>query len=159
MAFRPAKNPNKVTPYRIRRFDGIGGEERGVITATDENGYDISSGRFNEFQDLDCAIAGLARLRPGKRKVSDTGHTADITAMIFSTLGGKQRYGYVVDGSLTFVDIPTYYTPGGDPVELTPTVPPNYYIWDQIRREYRSVADAPRVTSEYPVADPSEFSI
>lgn len=110
-----------------------------MLRKTNDRGWDLSSFLFNEIYDLDLGVAGVAQLRPGKRKIDDAGKTATIAAVILVNLGGQKRYGFVYGGVLDVVEIPDYTTVVLDPVVLDP----------------EPTRDA--VASEYPLVDPSAF--
>lgn len=137
--FRPPGNPVKIRPRKTADFAGIGGERGRVLHKKNERGWDVSNTFFNEIYDLDLGVVGLAQLRPGKRKINDTGKTATIGAVVLLNLGGKKRYGFVYDGVLDVTDIPDYTVKMLDAVTLDP-------------EPTRSA-----VASEYPLLDPSDF--
>jgi len=117
--YRPPGNPVKLRPRKTSDFLGIGGERGRVLRKTNDRGWDLSSFLFNEIYDLDLGVAGVAQLRPGKRKIDDAGKTATIAAVILVNLGGQKRYGFVYGGVLDVVEIPDYTTVVLDPVVLT----------------------------------------
>jgi len=127
MSFQSPTNPNKARVSRVRIFDGIGGPEVQVLKRTNERGNDISSTIANEVQDFDLGEKGSLILRPGMRKIDETGKAYDITSIFELNIGGLLQYGLVYDGAVELIEIPEPELPDAPqpfPFDLEPQKPP-----------------------------------
>lgn len=136
--YKPVVNPALIPQAKMRSFYGLGGEPDSVFKIYDSKGNDISNGFLNEILDMDLGVTGSMKLRAGCRKISDTGFSGDVEDMFPINLGNRRRYGVVVGGSLSVIDIPDIGD-NGDPIELTPAGTPA------------------TVSNEYPIVSPEAW--
>jgi len=104
--FKPPELPQKVSHSKVRQFDGISAGVDQVIRRTNERGWDISNSVANEVWDFRLGELGTMRLRPGSRKVNDTGRSASIDGIFFITMNALLAYGVIYNGSLDVITIP-----------------------------------------------------
>lgn len=105
MTFRKPKNSAKVTPKKIRVFDGIGGPKTQILERVNNRSQDISDTIANEIFDLELTQRGSMRLRYGSRKTVDAGNSDDVVSLFSADLGGRRHVGEIINGNLNVVTL------------------------------------------------------
>jgi len=120
MALKSSQNPAVVGTYKVRGFDGVSGPDDKVLRKTGQKGEDYSTSIANEVYDLDLGIRGMAKLREGNRKISNTGYDGDIQGIFGVSINGTLAYAEIIDGALQLTDIPRKTGIRLDKIDFTP---------------------------------------
>jgi hypothetical protein len=120
MALKSSQNAGVVRTYKVRGFDGVSGPDDKVLRKTGQKGEDYSTSIANEVYDLDLGVRGVAKLREGNRKISNTGYHADIQAIFGVSINGTLAYAEIFGGALQLTDLPRQHGPRVDEIGLTP---------------------------------------
>lgn len=113
--------------------DRTGGRTTRTIKSFSGVHYNISKDKQpDEFAAMcDMTIQeNTPRLRPGMRKIAETGYEGSVQMLCEITLGGGHWVGAVINGALQAM-----------PVRELDEQVRRYYIWDETRREYRDASD------------------
>lgn len=103
----PPKNPARISPSKVRWFDGLFGPADKVLRRWDEQrGYDISNSVANELADLDLTEAGTMRNKPGRAQAISGQQYSDSVEGIFAmNFSGMRHVGVISGGSLTVMEL------------------------------------------------------
>jgi len=118
VSFKPPEGPQKVSVAKIRLFDGVWEQDEKVLRRTNYKGWDVSNTIANEVEDVTCGERGSLILRPGMRKIDDTGKTETIEAIFYA--GMTEHYGIIYGGILDMIEVPRKVYPRKDKITLTP---------------------------------------
>jgi hypothetical protein len=100
-------NPAKISPSKVRWFDGLFGPPDKVLRRWDERrGYDISNSVSNEMEDFDLTEAGTMKLKPGRTQAISGDEFEDSIDTVFPiNFTGIRHVGLVAGGSLRVMEL------------------------------------------------------
>ena len=120
MAFRAPGSPIKRKQTKIRFFQGLFSPRVDVTKSKNRQGWDVGHEFGNDLVDLMVPNPGVMKLRPGMRKIKDTGYTATVYSSFQIKVGDARRFGVKHGESLDVVDMPEWTDEPQQPFDFEP---------------------------------------